>query len=152
MGTYTLSIDGDLRTVECDDDTPLLYVLRDELGLDNPKFGCGLAQCGACSVLLGQMPVRSCSIPISAITDQITTIKGIGTPNNPHPIQQAFIDEQAMFCGYCMNGWVIEAVSFLAQNKNPSEDQIRRRFANLKCRCGSHSAIIKAIIRASEMI
>jgi nicotinate dehydrogenase subunit A len=151
MASFELKVNNTAHTVDCDEDTPLLYVLRDELDYKNPRFGCGLAQCGSCTVLINGSPARSCMLPVSAISGDITTIEGIGSPNAPHPVQTAFIEEQAMFCGYCMNGWILEAVAFLDSNPNPSESNIRRHFSNLKCRCGSHSAIIKAIIKASEL-
>jgi nicotinate dehydrogenase subunit A len=149
MASFQLNVNNTAHTVDCDEDTPLLYVLRDELSYANPRFGCGLAQCGSCTVLLNGRPIRSCVLPIAAINGNITTIEGIGTESSPHPVQTAFIKEQAMFCGYCMNGWILEAVAYLDENPSPNESDIRRHFSALKCRCGSHPAIIRAVLRAS---
>jgi nicotinate dehydrogenase subunit A len=149
----TLHVDGKLRTVNLDDaDTPLLYVLRDELELNNPHFGCGLAQCGACMVLVNGTPTRSCVLPISRVGDaKITTLDGLGTPEKPHPVQQAFIDEQAFFCGYCLNGWVMTAAALVKKHPRATDAQIRKAFAGLKCRCGSHMSILRAVKRLTEV-
>jgi aerobic-type carbon monoxide dehydrogenase small subunit (CoxS/CutS family) len=143
------SVNGTRRHVEVDDPaTPLLYVLRDELGMNNPHFGCGLAQCGACTVHVGGEPRRSCSLPVSAVHDaDIVTLEGLGTPEHPHPVQQALIEEQAFFCGYCMNGWVMTAVALVRDQPNATEAQIREAFGDLKCRCASHMSIIRAVKR-----
>ena len=150
----SLHVDGKPVTVMVDDaDTPLLYVLRDELKLSNPHFGCGLAQCGACMVLVDGSPARSCVLPISrvGVGSRITTLQGLGTPGKPHPVQQAFIDEQAFFCGYCLNGWVMSAAALLKQHPRATDAQIRAAFAGLKCRCGSHMSILRAVKRLTEV-
>lgn len=149
MPELPLRVNGRSVVVELDDeDTPLLYVLRDELGLRNPRFGCGLGQCGACTVLLDGVPVRSCVLPVANVRHaQITTLEGLGTPADPHPVQQALIDEQAFFCGYCLNGWVMTAVALLRDHPHPTEEQLLRAFAGVKCRCGSHLAILRAVRR-----
>jgi nicotinate dehydrogenase subunit A len=148
----SLHVDGKFRTVDVDDaDTPLLYVLRDELKLNNPRFGCGLAQCGACMVLVNGTPTPSCVLPISRVGDStITTLNGLGTPEKPHPVQQAFIDEQAFFCGYCLNGWVMAAAALVKKHPRATDAQIREAFAGLKCRCGSHLSILRAVKRLTE--
>jgi nicotinate dehydrogenase subunit A len=148
----SLHVDGKFRTVDVDDaDTPLLYVLRDELKLNNPRFGCGLAQCGACMVLVNGTPTRACVLPISRVEDStITTLNGLGTPEKPHPVQQAFIDEQAFFCGYCLNGWVMTAAALVKKHPRATDAQIREAFAGLKCRCGSHLSILRAVKRLTE--
>ena len=144
-----LHVNGQSLAVAADDaDTPLLYVLRDELKLNNPHFGCGLAQCGACMVLVGGTPTRSCVLPISRVGDsKITTLEGLGTPDKPHPVQQAFIDEQAFFCGYCLNGWVMTAAALVKKHPRATDAQIREAFAGLKCRCGAHMSILRAVKR-----
>jgi nicotinate dehydrogenase subunit A len=149
----SLHVNGELCTVDVDDaDTPLLYVLRDELKLNNPHFGCGLAQCGACMVLVNGTPMPSCVLPISRVGDsKITTLDGLGTPENPHPVQQAFIDEQAFFCGYCLNGWVMTAAALVKKHPHATDAQIREAFAGLKCRCGSHMAILRAVKRLTAV-
>jgi len=148
-----LVVNGVSRTVDADPEMPLLYALRCELGITDPKFGCGLAQCGACTVHLNGAPVRSCSIPVSSVAGQeITTLAGLGTPDNPHPLQQAFIEEQVPQCGYCLSGWIMTAAAFLADNATPSDREIRQALAGLKCRCGVHMAIMRAIKRAAAVI
>jgi nicotinate dehydrogenase subunit A len=147
-----LHVNGKGFTVTVDDaDTPLLYALRDELNLNNPHFGCGLAQCGACMVLVNGKPTLSCVLPISrARGSKITTLEGLGTPEKPHPVQQAFIDEQAFFCGYCLNGWVMTATALVNKHPRATDAQIRAAFAGLKCRCGSHLSILRAVKRLTE--
>ena len=149
---FNLMVDGRSQAVETDSDTPLLYVLRDELGLDNPKFGCGLAQCGACTVLLDGKPVRSCVLPVSRVKGAITTIAGLGTPEKPHPLQAAYIEEEVTKCGYCINGWMMAGAALLEKNKHPSDAEIVAAFAGLKCRCGTHNAIFRAVKRAAGEI
>ncbi len=129
---------------------PLLYALRDELGLDNPHFGCGLGQCGACTVHLDGVPTRSCITPLSAVGDaHVTTLAGLGTPDHPHPVQAAFIAEQASFCGYCLNGWLMTAAALVRDQPRATEADIRAGLAGLKCRCGAHMAMIRAVKRVT---
>jgi nicotinate dehydrogenase subunit A len=146
-----LRINGRSAMVDVDPSTPLLYVLRNDLRLDGPKFGCGLGQCGACTVIAGGKPIRSCITPVSAATDKdILTLEGLGTLQHPHPIQQAFINEQAAQCGYCISGVILTVKAFLDQNPNPTDEQIRRALAGVLCRCGTHLEIIRAVKRAAE--
>ena len=148
--TYRLNVNGVPQEVEVEGNTPLLYVLRNDLGLSGPKFGCGLGQCGACTVLLSGEPVRSCRTPVSTVRSQpVTTLEGIGTPDNLHPLQKAFVEEQAMQCGYCVNGMIVSAKALLDKTPKPSDAQIRDALAGNLCRCGSHNRILKAIMRAS---
>ena len=150
MGKISLKVDGKLHTVDLDPETPLLFVLSDEIGLRGPKFGCGMAQCGACTVILRGQVVRSCVMPLNAVgQDEVTTLEGLGTPEKPHPLQQAFIDEQAVQCGYCINGMIMEAAAFLAKTRNPSDSQIREALASNLCRCGTHLRILRAVKRAA---
>src|ERR1700758_3439681 len=130
---------------------PLLYELRNNLGLNGPRFGCGLGQCGACTVHLDGNAVRSCVLPIASVASRnIVTLEGLGTPDKPHPLQRAFIDEQAVQCGYCINGMIMEAAAFLRRTKNPSDSQIREALANNLCRCGTHLRIVRAVKRAAS--
>jgi nicotinate dehydrogenase subunit A len=146
-----LNVDGQAHTIEADADMPLLYALRDDLGLRNPRFGCGLSQCGACTVLIDGEPVRSCVTAVSSVGDKsITTLNGISTPEHPHKVQAAFIEEQVPQCGYCLNGWVMTSVALLARNPHPSDAQIREALAGIKCRCGTHMAILRAVKRAAQ--
>jgi nicotinate dehydrogenase subunit A len=150
---YSLNVNGSSHSVTADPDTPLLYVLRDDLGLNNPHFGCGLAQCGACTVHLDGQPVRSCVTPVSAVGDgKIVTLAALGTPDQPHPLQTAYIEEQVPQCGYCINGWIMTAAAFLRDNKKPTEAQIKDALSGLKCRCGTHLAILRAVKRAAAMM
>ncbi len=151
---FALHVNGKAVTVEVDDPTtPLLYVLRDELELNNPHFGCGLAQCGACTVHINGVPARSCVLPVAGVKSaKITTLDGLGTPDKPHPVQQALIDEQAFFCGYCLNGWVMTAAALVKTHPKATDAQIREAFAGLKCRCGSHMAIIRAVKRVTGAV
>ncbi|HEX9247386.1 MAG TPA: (2Fe-2S)-binding protein [bacterium] len=145
-----LTVNGTARTVRSSPETPLLYVLRDELQLQGPRFGCGLGQCGACTVHLGGVAVRSCSIPVSAVGDQpVTTLEGLGSPDRPHPVQQAFIEEQAMQCGYCINGWIMTAAALLDKTPHLSDAEIRTALSGLICRCGAHMRILRAVRRAA---
>src|SRR5438874_8138192 len=146
---FSLTVNGSTHTVTVDPDTPLLYVLRDDLGLNNPHFGCGLAQCGACTVHLDGQPIRSCVTAVSSVGNgKITTLAGLGTPDKPHPLQTAYIEEQVPQCGYCINGWVMTAAAYLKKNPKASDAQLRDALAGLKCRCGTHVAILRAIKRA----
>jgi nicotinate dehydrogenase subunit A len=150
---FSLSVNGTVHSVTADPDTPLLYVLRDDLDLNNPHFGCGLAQCGACTVHLDGQPIRSCVTPMSAVgTGRITTLAGLGTPEKPHPLQTAYVEEQAPQCGYCINGWLMTAAAFLRDNKKPTEAQIKDALSGLKCRCGTHLSILRAVKRAAAMM
>ncbi|WP_423395375.1 (2Fe-2S)-binding protein [Burkholderia sp. LMG 21824] len=149
----TLSLQVNLRThtVVAAPDTPLLYVLRNDLALNGPKFGCGQAQCGACTVLIGKTAVRSCVFPVGAVGDApVTTIEGLGSRAKLHPVQQAFIDEQAAQCGYCSSGMLIAAKALLDANPNPDEATIRREMSGMLCRCGAHNRIVRAILRAAQ--
>ena len=150
MARFTLKVNGKARSVDADPDTPMLYVLHDNLALHGPKFGCGLNQCGACTIHLNGEAVRSCVLPISAVKDRaITTLEGLGTTANPSKLQQAFIDEQAAQCGYCINGMIMTSAALLAKNRNPSESDIRNALAGNLCRCGTHQRIVAAIKRAA---
>jgi nicotinate dehydrogenase subunit A len=151
MATVRLDVNGGTRAVELDDPaTPLLYVLRNDLGLTGTRFGCGLAQCGACTVLVDGAAVRSCVTPASAVQGRrITTIEGLGSPERPDAIQAAFIAEQAAQCGYCTAGMVVTARALLAQNPRPSESEVRQALAGNLCRCGSHPRVIRAVLRAA---
>ena len=143
-------VDGQPATVNADPAMPLLYALHAELGLNNPKFGCGKAQCGACTVHLDGAPVRSCVLPVSAAAGKrITTLSGLGTAEKPHPLQQAYIAEQVPQCGYCLSGWIMTAAAFLKTNPKPTDAQIREAMTGIKCRCGTHMAIMRAIKRAA---
>ena len=151
MPQYTLNIDGVRRSVSAQADEPLLYVLTDGLKLKGPKFGCGLAQCGTCTVLLDGQPARSCALPVSAVGDKaIRTLDGLAKNGQPHPVQAAFVEEQAAQCGYCANGWIMNAVALLEKNPRADEAQIRQSLANVQCRCGTHIAIMRAVKRAGE--
>ncbi len=147
-----LEVNGKPHTIEVDDpEMPLLYALRDDLGLDNPRFGCGLAQCGACTVHVDGAAVRSCVTPAVAVQGKkVTTLAGLGTPEHPHPLQTAYIAEQVPQCGYCINGWIMTAAALLKQNPHPSDDEIRQGLTGLKCRCGTHLAILRAVKRAAQ--
>jgi nicotinate dehydrogenase subunit A len=130
---------------------PLLYALRNDLGLHGPRFGCGLAQCGACTVHLEGSAVRSCVLPIASVAGKhIVTLEGLGTPDKPHPLQQAFIDEQAVQCGYCINGMIMQSAALIATNRHPTAAQIKQALANNLCRCGTHLRIVRAVKRATS--
>ena len=148
-----LMVDGKTHAVEADPTTPLLYVLHDELGLSSPHFGCGLAQCGACTVHLDGKPARACVVPLSAVKGQaVTTLAGLGTPAKPHPIQTAYIAEQTPQCGFCISGWMLTAAAFLKENPHPTDAEIREALKGLKCRCGTHMAIIRSVKRAAALM
>lgn len=150
---FTFTVDGASHTIEADPDMPLLYVLRNDIGLNNPHFGCGLAQCGACTVHLDGKPVHSCATPLSAVGNaKITTLAGLGTAEKPHPLQTAYIEEQVPQCGYCINGWIMTAAAFLRDKKKPNDAEIRDALTGLKCRCGTHVAILRAVKRAAAMM
>ena len=152
MAALTLMVDGTARVVEVDDpDMPLLYALRDELKLNTPRFGCGLGQCGACTVHIDGVAVRSCMTPVSAVgARRITTLAGLGTPEQPHPIQRAWIEEQVSQCAYCVNGWIMTAAALLARNPHPTDAQIKEALGDLVCRCGTHNAALRAVKRAAQ--
>jgi nicotinate dehydrogenase subunit A len=153
MARITLDVNGSAHTVDADPDMPLLYALRNDLGLNNPHFGCGLAQCGACTVHIDGQAVRSCVTPLSAVgTGKVVTLAGLGTPEKPHPIQQAYVEEQVPQCGYCINGWLMTAAALLNRVKKPTDAQIKDALTGLKCRCGTHMGILRAVKRASEMM
>ncbi|MBX5471207.1 MAG: (2Fe-2S)-binding protein [Acetobacteraceae bacterium] len=147
----SLRVNGKSVELSVDDpDMPLLYALRDNLGLHGPRFGCGLGQCGACTVLLDGAAVRSCILPLSRVgTKEVITLEGLGSPEAPHPLQQAFIDEQAVQCGYCINGMIMQAKALLDRTPKPSEDEIKQALADNLCRCGTHLRIVRAIRRAA---
>jgi len=148
----TINVNGNSRTITVDDpDMPLLYALRDNLGLNGPLFGCGLAQCGACTVHVNGEAVRSCVHPLSKVasSQNVVTIEGLSRGRQMHPVQRAFIQEQAVQCGYCINGMIMESAAFLAKNRNPSEADIKQALANNICRCGTHPRIVRAVKRAA---
>lgn len=153
MPTVQFDVDGKPVAIDANPDMPLLYALRDDLKLSNPKFGCGLGQCGACTVQLDGVPVRSCLLPVSAVAGkQVKTIRGLGTPEKPHPIQAAFVEEQVPQCGYCLSGWMMTGAALLEANPKASDAQIREACAGLKCRCGTHVSILRAIKRAQTKL
>jgi nicotinate dehydrogenase subunit A len=145
-----LKVNGTTRSVPADPDTPLLYALRNDLQLNGAKFGCGLAQCGACTVLVNGVAVRSCVTPLSEVKGEVTTIEGLGTIEKPHPLQQAFIDEQAAQCGYCINGMIMQAKELLDRKPKVNESDVREALANNFCRCGTHNRIVAAVLRAAN--
>jgi nicotinate dehydrogenase subunit A len=149
----TITVNGTRHRVEATPDTPLLYVLRNELGLNGPQFGCGLEQCGACTVLLGAKAVQSCKMPVADATNgEITTLEGLGTADELHPVQRAFIEEQAAQCGYCSNGMMMATAALLWRNPHPTDAQIREALDGNLCRCGTHLRIIRAVKRAAELL
>lgn len=148
--SITLNINGNDQTVAVEPDSMLLYALRDNLALHGPKFGCGLAECGACTVVMDGHAIRSCVTPVSAVGQaKIITLEGLGTVDNPHPLQKAFIEEQAAQCGYCINGMIMAAKALLDQNRHPNRDDIKQALDGNLCRCGTHMRIIRAIERAA---
>jgi nicotinate dehydrogenase subunit A len=152
MARISLRVNNQTRMVDTDPTTPLLYVLRDELELHGPRFGCGLGQCGACTVIMEGNPVRSCSVPVSSAQNKvITTLEGLGSLEHPHPLQTAFIEEQAAQCGYCMNGMIMVSKVLLDKNPHPTDDQIKQALNGNLCRCGSHLRVIRAVKRAASV-
>lgn len=138
-------------SLDVDPETPLLEVLRNDRGLNGPKFGCGLAQCGACAVLLNGQSIRSCVTPVAAAQGQsVTTLEGLGTADNPHPLQAAFVEEQAMQCGYCVNGIIVTAAALLERVPNPSDEEVRAALSGHLCRCGAQPRMLKAIAKAAK--
>jgi nicotinate dehydrogenase subunit A len=151
MPQYTIRVDGQSHTIEAEADMPLLYALRDDMGLANPHFGCGVSQCGACTVHMDGKAIRSCQTPVAdAAGHEIKTLNGLGTEANPHPVQKAFLEEQVPQCGYCINGWVMTAAAFLETKKKPTDAEIKEALAGIKCRCGTHTAIMRAVRRAAD--
>ena len=151
MSVITLTVNGRMHTVDVDPATPLLYVLSDDLELRGPKFGCGLSQCGACTVIVDGEATRSCVTPVEEVADAaITTLEGLGTVEDPHPIQQAFIDEQAMQCGFCVNGVIMTAKALLDRTPDASDAQIRQAMSTVLCRCGAHVRMLAAIKRYAQ--
>jgi len=152
MAIYSFRLNGRPVSVEAwDSNEPLLYVLRGTLGLHGPKFGCGLGQCGACTVLADKQATRSCTLPVSrAAGREITTIEGLGSPDKMSPVQAAFVTEQAAQCGYCTNGMIVAATALLSRTPKPTRDQVKQGMAGNLCRCGTHTRIIQAVMRASQ--
>ena len=148
MSTINLRVNGRAQAVDVDPSTPLLYVLRNDLGLQGPRFGCGLGQCGACTVIMNGRAIRSCVTPVSAAANaDLTTLEGLGTIDKPHPIQQAFIDEQAVQCGFCLSGVILTAKAFLDQNPKAADAEIRQAMSGVLCRCFAHTRMLRAIDR-----
>jgi len=151
MKTITLNVNGQQHTVAVDPETPLLFVLNDELGLRGPRFGCGMAQCGACTVIIHGQVVRSCVLPVSVVgEDEVTTLEGLGTPQKPHPIQQAFIEEGAAQCGFCLSGVILTAKAVLDVKPGASDQEIRAALGGVLCRCFAHTRMLRAIRRYAE--
>jgi aerobic-type carbon monoxide dehydrogenase small subunit (CoxS/CutS family) len=148
--SFTLNVDGVRHTIDADPAMPLLYALRNDLEKKGPRFGCGLAQCGACTVIHDGVALRSCVVPVGSVQGAIRTLDGLGTVAAPHPLQAAFIAEEAGQCGYCLSGWIMTAAVLLEKNPQPSDDEIRAALAGLKCRCGAHLSILRAIRRAAS--
>jgi nicotinate dehydrogenase subunit A len=150
MAEITLTVNGKKAQLSVEPDTPLLYVLRNDLGLNGPRFGCGQAQCGACSVLVGGQEMRSCVLPVGRVRGEVVTLEGLGTLERPHPLQRAFIEEQACQCGYCGNGMVIAANALLDKMPQPTEAQVKQALNGHLCRCASHNRIVRAVQRAAR--
>ncbi len=148
--TFTINVDGEDRTITADPTMPLLYALRNDLGKRGPKFGCGLAQCGACTVIMDGVAVRSCIMPVASVKGKVRTLDGLSNNGKPHPVQQAFIEEEAGQCAYCINGWIMTATALLEKNPNASDDEIRKGLGQVKCRCGAHMSILRAVHRAAR--
>jgi nicotinate dehydrogenase subunit A len=153
MSVLTLSVNGQSHSLDVDPATPLLYVLGDDLGLRGPKFGCGMGQCGACTVIVKGQAVRSCITPVSAVAgSEITTLEGLGTTDKPHPIQKAFIDEQAMQCGFCINGVIMTAKAFVDRNPKATDVELRQAMSGVLCRCHGHARMLRAIKRYAQAV
>jgi nicotinate dehydrogenase subunit A len=150
MAVLTLTVNGTPRRVDVDPDTPLLYVLTDDLGLKGPKFGCGLGQCGACTVIVGDQAVRSCVTPTSRVAGNVVTLDGLGSVERPHAIQQAFIDEQAVQCGFCMSGVILTAKALLDRNPRATDADVQQALSGVLCRCFVNARIVKAIRRYAD--
>ena len=153
MSVLNLKVNGRSHSVDVDPATPLLYVLSDDLGLHGPKFGCGLGQCGACTVIVGGQAIRSCSTPVGTVAGaEITTLEGLGTIEKPHPLQKAFIEEQAIQCGFCVNGVILTAKAFLDRNPKATEEQIRQAMSGVLCRCYTNTRMMAAIQRYAKEV
>ena len=153
MSVLTLKVNGQSHSLDLDPETPLLYVLGDDLELRGPKFGCGLGQCGSCTVIVKGEAIRSCITPVAAVAgSEITTLEGLGTIEKPHPIQKAFIDEQAMQCGFCINGVIMTAKAFLDRNPKATDTQVRQAMSGVLCRCHAHVRMIRAIKRYAQEV
>jgi len=153
MSVLTLKVNGQSHSLDLDPETPLLYVLGDDLELRGPKFGCGLGQCGSCTVIVKGEAIRSCITPVAAVAgSEITTLEGLGTIEKPHPIQKAFIDEQAMQCGFCINGVIMTAKAFLDRNPKATDAQVRQAMSGVLCRCHAHVRMIRAIKRYAQEV
>ena len=153
MAKIALRVNGKTRVVDAEPDVPLLYVLRNDLELNGPKFGCGLAQCGACTVIMDGAAIRSCATPASTAQNKaVTTLEGLGSTKKMHRIQQAFVDEQALQCGYCINGMIMTTKALLDKNPKPTDSQIKEALAGNLCRCGTHIRILRAVKRASGQV
>ena len=151
MSAISLTVNGTSHTVDVDPATPLLYVLSDDLQLRGPKFGCGLSQCGACTAIVNGRAIRSCVTPVSSVAGaQIVTLEGLGSPEKPHPIQQAFIDEQAVQCGFCLSGVILTAKAFIDQNPRPTDVQLQDALSGVLCRCFAHARMLRAIKRYAQ--
>ena len=151
MSAFTLRVNGERHTVDVDPATPLLYVLSDDLALRGPKFGCGLGQCGSCTVIVGQRAVRSCVTPMSTVNGaDVTTLEGLGTIERPHPLKKAFIEEQAAQCGFCLSGVIMTTVALLNQNPRAAKPDIQQSLATVLCRCFAHTRMLRAIARYAE--
>ena len=153
MARISLKVNGKSQVLDAEPDMPLLYALRNDLRLNGPKFGCGLAQCGACTVIMDGNAIRSCVTPMSAVQNKpVTTLEGLGSTKKMHKIQQAFVDEQAAQCGYCINGMIMSSKALLDKNPKPTDGQIREALAGNLCRCGTHIRILRAVKRASGQL
>ena len=153
MATIALIVNGRPQSVDLDPATPLLYALSDDLALNGPKFGCGLGQCGACTVIVRGRAIRSCQTPVSSVAGaEITTLEGLGTPERPHPIQKAFIDEQAAQCGFCLNGIILTAKAFLDERPKASDEEIEQAMSGVLCRCFAHTRMLRAIRRYAREV
>ena len=152
MADVILNVNGASKTIEVDPACPLLYVLMDTYGLRGPKLGCGLAQCGSCTVLMDGTPYRSCTLPVSAAKGKIVTLEGLGTVDNPHPIQRAFIEEQALQCGFCVSGPVLYGKAFIDKNPNANALQVQQALSGIICRCHSHPRMVKALLRYAKEV
>jgi nicotinate dehydrogenase subunit A len=150
MSSMALTVNGQKHTIDVDPATPLLYVLSDDLALRGPKFGCGLGQCGSCTVIIGQRAVRSCVTPMSTVNAEVTTLEGLGTPEKPHPLQKAFIDEQAAQCGFCLSGVIMTAAALFSQNPKATKTDIQQSLSSVLCRCFAHTRMLRAITRFAE--